>query len=41
MQADKVVKLFQTLAIVSLNMGNLNLEMGSLKNRLATKKAIL
>ncbi len=44
MQANKVAKLFQTMAIVSLNMGSLNLEMGSLKNRLVikeTKKAVL
>ncbi len=44
MQAQKVVELFQTMAIISLNMGNLNLEVSSLKNRLATwekKKAIL
>jgi hypothetical protein len=38
MQADKVTKLFQTMAIVSLNMGNLNLEVNSLKNRLDTKE---
>jgi len=38
MQANKVTKLFQTMAIVSLNMGNLNLEVSSLKNKLATKK---
>jgi hypothetical protein len=38
-----VVELFQTMAIVSLNMGNLNLEVISLNNRLAIKekKAIL
>jgi len=44
MQVDKAVELFQTMAIMSLNMGNLNLEVSSLKNRLATKekeKAIL
>jgi hypothetical protein len=44
MQADKVVELFQIVAIMSLNMGNLNLEVSSLKNKLATKekgKAIL
>jgi hypothetical protein len=44
MQADKVTKLFQTMVIVNLNMGNLNLEVNSLKNRLAIKekeKAIL
>jgi len=34
MKADKVVELFQTMAIVSLNMGNLTLELNTLKNRL-------
>jgi hypothetical protein len=38
MQEDKAVELFQTMTIVSLNMGNLNLEVSSLKNRLATKE---
>jgi len=38
MQANKVVELFQTMAIVSLNMGNLILEVKSLKNRLATRE---
>jgi hypothetical protein len=38
MQADKEAKLFQTMAIVSLNMGNLNLEVNSLKNKLDTKE---
>jgi regulator of replication initiation timing len=44
MQVDKAVELFQTMAIVNLNMGNLNLEVSSLKNRLAKKekeKAVL
>ncbi len=44
MQVDKVVELFQTMAIVSLNMGNLTLEVKNLKNRLAIvekEKAIL
>jgi hypothetical protein len=44
MQVDKVAKFFQIVAIVNLNMGNLNLEVSNLKNRLATKekeKAIL
>jgi hypothetical protein len=44
MQVHKVIKLFQTMAIVSMNMGNLNLEVSNLKNILATKekeKAIL
>jgi len=36
MQIDKVVELFQTMTIVSLNMGNLILEANSLKNILAT-----
>ncbi len=34
MKADKVAKLFQTMAIVSLNMGNLILEVNTLKNKL-------
>jgi hypothetical protein len=44
MQVDKTTKLFKTMAIVSLNMGNLNLEVRNLKNKLAIKvkeKAIL
>ncbi len=44
MQAQKAIELFQIMAIVSLNMGNLNLEVSSLKNRLATwekEKAVL
>ncbi len=32
MQANEATKLFQTMAIVSLNMGNLNLEVSNLKN---------
>ncbi len=35
MKVDKVVELFQTMAIVSLNVGNLILEMNILKNKLA------
>jgi hypothetical protein len=35
MKVDKAVELFQTMAIVSLNMGNLNLEVNTLINRLA------
>jgi hypothetical protein len=35
MKADKAAKLFQTMAIVSLNMGNLTLEVNTWKNRLA------
>jgi len=42
MQANKEVELFQTMAIMSLNMGNLNLEVSNMKNKLATKeKAVL
>ncbi len=44
MYVDKTIELFQTMAIVSLNMENLNLEVSNLKNRLATKdkeKAVL
>jgi regulator of replication initiation timing len=44
MQVDKVAELLQTMAILSLNLGNLNLEVSSMKNRLATEekeKAIL
>jgi hypothetical protein len=36
MKVDKATKLFQTMAIVSLNMGNLTLKVNTLKNRLAT-----
>ncbi len=36
MQVDKVVKLFQIMAIVNLNMGNWTLEVNNLKTRLAT-----
>jgi hypothetical protein len=32
---NKAVELFQTVIIVSMNMGNLNLEINILKNRLA------
>jgi hypothetical protein len=44
MQVNKTVELFQTMAIVSMNMGNLNLEVSNLKNRLVIEekeKAIL
>jgi hypothetical protein len=44
MQAHNVVELFQIMAIISLDMGNLNLEVNILNNRLATRekeKAIL
>ncbi len=36
MKAYKVVELFQTMVIVSLKMGNLTLEVNTLKNKLAT-----
>jgi hypothetical protein len=36
MKEDKAIKLFQNMAIVSLNMGNLILEVNILKNRLLT-----
>ncbi len=36
-QVDKAIELFQTMAIVNLNIRNLNLEVSSLKNKLATK----
>jgi hypothetical protein len=35
MKVNKVVELFQTMAIVNLNMGNLTLEVNILNNRLA------
>ncbi len=35
MQVDKVAELFETTAIVSLNMGNLTLEVNTLQNKLA------
>jgi hypothetical protein len=38
MQADKITKLFQTMAIVSLNMGNLNIEVSNLKNILSMEE---
>jgi hypothetical protein len=38
MKADKAVELFQTMAIMTLNMGNLTLEVNTLKNRLATRE---
>jgi hypothetical protein len=36
MQVDKTIKLFQTMAIVNMNMRNLILEVNNLKNRLVT-----
>jgi hypothetical protein len=38
MKINKVAELFQTMAIVSLNMGNLTLEVNTLENRLATRR---
>ncbi len=35
MKANEVAKLFQTMAIVNMNMGNLTLEVNTLKNKLA------
>jgi hypothetical protein len=35
MQAQKAAELFQTMAIINLNMGNLNLEVNNVKNKLA------
>jgi hypothetical protein len=44
MKANNVVELFQTMVIMSLNMGNLTLEINILKNKLGTwekEKAML
>jgi len=38
MQADKVAELYQIKVIVSLHMGNLNLEVSGLKNKLTTEE---
>jgi hypothetical protein len=38
MKVGKVTKLIQTMAIVSLNMRNLTLEVSILKNRLVTRE---
>ncbi len=38
MQADKAIELFQTMVIKSQNMGNLNMEVNNLKNKLATRE---
>ncbi len=35
LKVDKIAELFQTMAIVSLNMGNLTLEVNTLKRKLA------
>jgi hypothetical protein len=37
-KVDRTTELFQTMAIVSLNMGNLTLEVNTLENRLVTKE---
>ncbi len=39
MQANKVVELFQTMVIVSSNMGNLTLEVNNLNYRLVIGEA--
>jgi len=44
MKVDKATKLFQTMAIMNLNVGNLSLQVNTLKNRLDTRekeKAVL
>ncbi len=44
MKVDKVVDLLQTMAIVSINMGNLTLELNIIKNKLVVgekEKAML
>jgi len=38
MQANKIAELFQTMVIVNMNMGNLNLEVNNLKNQLAIEE---
>jgi hypothetical protein len=38
MKVNKAVKLFKTMAIISLNMGNLTLEVNILKNKLVTRR---
>ncbi len=38
MKADKAVELFQTMAIVNLNMGNLAFELNILKNKLIIRE---
>jgi len=40
MKANKVVELFQTMVIVSLTMGNLTLEVNTLKKKLGTVKQL-
>jgi hypothetical protein len=34
-KVDKATELFQTMAVMTLNMGNLTLEINTLKNKLA------
>jgi hypothetical protein len=43
MKANNATKLFQTMAILNLNMGNLTLKVNTLKNKLVTreKKVVL
>jgi hypothetical protein len=44
MKANKIIELFRTMAIVNLNMGNLSLEVNTLKNILVTwdkEKAVI
>jgi hypothetical protein len=38
MQANKTIEFFKTMAIMSLNIRNLNMEVSNLKNKLATKE---
>jgi len=38
MKVDKAIELFQTMAIVSLNMGNLTLEVIIIKNKLVVRE---
>ncbi len=38
MKLDKATKLFQTMAIVNLNMGNLTMEVNILKHKLVTRE---
>ncbi len=41
MKVDNVIELFQTMAIVTLNMGNLALEVNTLKNILAMGEKVM
>jgi hypothetical protein len=38
MKTDKAIKLFQTMAIVNMNMGNLTMEVNTLKNKLVIRE---